>query len=198
MPESTGKNISRRVLIRRLAALLSCSLLAAGCSLNYEQAALEEKVAEGIPDTVLVGVVHKIHKGGRLTMEVEAARAETYNDRKQTILTDSRFTEFDAQGGKATEGQAGRIVFHSDTENAEISGAVKVHSATEKGAVTADSLMWQNKEKLLSAPLLERVLLKKDDGSYISGTGFQGDFNRRELTFSGPVQGTYVWEDKKE
>ena len=40
-------------------------------------------------------------------------------------------------------------------------------------------------------------MVKKDDGSFIQGTGFVGDFRTRQVTFSGPVEGTYVWEEKK-
>jgi hypothetical protein len=62
--------------------------------------------------------------------------------------------------------------------------------------VRADTLTWENKPKMLKAPPAERVVITKDDGSAIAGSGFQGDFLRRELTFDGPVQGTYVWENK--
>jgi hypothetical protein len=87
-------------------------------------------------------------------------------------------------------------VYHTDTENAEISGKVSVHSASEKGDVSADSLSWANKEKLLTAPPGERVTIHKDDGTSISGRGFVGDFRTRQVTFSGPVQGTYVWQEE--
>jgi len=63
--------------------------------------------------------------------------------------------------------------------------------------VTAESLSWENKEKRLTAPPAETVRVKKDDGSFIQGTGFAGDFRSREVTYSGHVEGTYVWEEKK-
>jgi hypothetical protein len=40
------------------------------------------------------------------------------------------------------------------------------------------------------------VTIRKEDGSTLTGTGFGGDFRKRQLTFGGPVQGTYVWEAK--
>jgi LPS export ABC transporter protein LptC len=178
------------------AVAFAAALLVAGCSLDYQEAAAEEKAAEGIPDTVALGLVHKIHKNGRLSMELEAARAETYGAAAKTILTDAHFTEFDDKGGKATEGRAHKVVYHTDTENAEISGMVHVHSASEKGAVSADSLSWANKEKRLTAPPDERVSIRKDDGTSISGRGFVGDFRTRQVTFSGPVQGIYVWQEE--
>ncbi|MGA2977914.1 MAG: LPS export ABC transporter periplasmic protein LptC [Spirochaetia bacterium] len=170
-------------------------LLAAGCSIDYEAA--EEEQPANIPDTVAVTLVHKIHKDGRLSLQLEAARAETYNKMNQTILTDAHFTEFNDKGEKATEGEGGKVVFHSDTENAEISGKVRVHSTTEKGDVTADTLSWENKTKLLTAPPGEKVTIHKDDGSFLSGAGFTGDFRKRRVTFSHSVQGLYVWEEKK-
>jgi hypothetical protein len=69
--------------------------------------------------------------------------------------------------------------------------------AAEKGAVTASSLSWENKSKRLTAPPEEQVHISKDDGSFISGSGFVGDFRTRQLVFSGPVQGSYVSEEKK-
>ena len=200
MPEGAGKS-SRRTGLRRPAALTGAAcaavLFAVGCSINYDEATAAEQAAQGIPDTVATGVVHRVHKNGRLTIQLEASRAETYNATKQTILTDAHFSEFDDTGATATEGNADTLVFHTDTQDAEISGAVHVHSATEEGDVRAESLTWKNKPKMLKAPADETVVISKDDGSTISGSGFQGDFLRRELTFDGPVQGTYVWQNKK-
>ncbi|MGA2477249.1 MAG: LPS export ABC transporter periplasmic protein LptC [Spirochaetia bacterium] len=183
--------------MRGIVLAAAALLMVASCHLNYGQATTEETTPQGLPDTVAIGLVHKIHKDGRLSLELEAARAETFNADKTTVLTDARFVEYDAQGGKATEGQADKVVFHSDTENAEISGDVHVHSASEKGAVTASSLSWENKSKRLTAPPGEQVHISKDDGSFISGSGFVGDFRTRQLVFTGPVQGSYVSEEKK-
>ena len=159
---------------------------------------MEEKAAESIPDTVAIGLVHKIHKDGRLALQLEAARAETYTARKETVISEARFIEYDEKGGKATEGSARHLVFHTETENAEISGKVRLHSASEEAGVAAESFAWQNKEKKLTAPADEIVVIRKDDGSYISGRGFMGDFKTRRVMFSGPVEGRYVWDEKND
>ncbi len=203
MPGSTGKNrvgpdVSRRLLPGISSALwaLPLAVLLAGCSIDYKGASVEEQAPSGTPDTVAVGLLHRVHKDGRLSFELEAARAETWNAKNETILTDAHFVEFDAKGGKATEGDAHTVVYHSDTENAEISGAVHVRSAVEKGDVRADTLDWENKSKRLTAPPTEQVTLGKEDGSILVGTGFTGDFMRRQFSFTGPVRGTYVWQQK--
>ena len=174
-----------------LALLLLAALGASACSIDTGTSA-EGPAAAAVPDTVAVNVVHRVHQDGHLSLELTAARAETWNDTRQTILSDTHFTEFAQDGTTATEGQARKVVFHSDTEDAEVSGGVRVRSTVEKGNVTAESLSWENKARRLSAPPQEVVTLVKDDGTSISGTGFLGDFKRRELTFSGPVTGTYV------
>ena len=180
-----------------LGLLAAVSVALAGCSMDYRATELAEKAGEGVPDTVAVGIVHKIFKNGHLSMVLSASRAETFNTQKKTIISDARFEELDNKGKNVTEGRADQIVFHSDTENAEISGAVSVHSASDKATVQADSLSWENKGKRLTAAPGETVMIKKDNGSFLRGTGFVGDFRTREVTFSGPIEGTYVWEEKK-
>jgi LPS export ABC transporter protein LptC len=194
IPRLTGGGSRRRL---GLAAAAACAVLIGGCSLNYDEATLEEQSATGIPDTVANGIIHRVNRDGRLSLQMEATRAETYNSTNTTVLTNAHFVEYDSQGKNATEGAARKVVYHSDTENAEISGSVTVHSASEKGNVSAESLSWVKKEKRLSAPPEETVFIKKDDGTFISGTGFIGDFRTRQVTFSGPAKGTYVWEEKK-
>jgi LPS export ABC transporter protein LptC len=191
--------VSRRTRSALLFTLPSLALAAAlgGCSIDYKGASLEEQTApSGVADTVAVGLLHRVHKYGKLSFELQAAGAATWNSKNQTILTDVHFVEFDRKGGKATEGKARTVVYHTDTENAEISGGVWVHSAVEKGDLRADVLSWENKSKRLTAPADEQVTIGKDDGSTLSGTGFTGDFMKRQLFFAGPVQGTYVWQQK--
>jgi LPS export ABC transporter protein LptC len=191
-----GQRLSAACL--RVLAGLACACLSfAGCSMDYRATQAEEKTAGGVPDTVAIGIVHKIYKNGHLSLVLEAARAETFNSQKKTLLSNARFEELDDKGAMATEGRASTIVFHSDTENAEISGSVRVRSASEKALVSAQSLVWENKQKRLSAPASETVVVKKDDGSFIQGTGFVGDFRTREVTFTGRVEGRYVWQRKK-
>jgi LPS export ABC transporter protein LptC len=203
MSGSAGKSRNRTGVKRRPLPAVTVSLrllpliaFLAGCSIDYEGASVDEQSPSAIPDTVAVGLLHRVHKDGRLTLELEAARAESWNAKSQTILTDAHFVEFDEKGGKATEGEARTVIYHSDTENAEISGTVHVHSTAEEGDVRAETLSWENKTRRLTAPPAERVVIHKEDGSSLTGTGFTGDFMRRKFTFAGPVQGTYVWKEK--
>ena len=179
-------------------AVVAVCLVFAGCSLDYGDQTVVEKQPENIPDTVAVGLVHRVNKGGKLSVELEASRAESFSSTNITVLSDAHFTEYDDKGAMDTEGRADHVIYHTDSEDAEISGAVQVYSAREKANIRADSLSWENKTKRLTAEPDEKVLLKKDDGSFIEGSGFLGDFRHRQLVFNGPVEGQYVWQEKKE
>ncbi|HTZ50222.1 MAG TPA: LPS export ABC transporter periplasmic protein LptC [Spirochaetia bacterium] len=202
MPGRAGKDrdgpglSGARAATRSILAASCLAALLAGCSIDYGESASEEKAAEGVPDTVAVDILHRVHKDGRLSLELSASRAVSFSDKNQTVLSNARFTAYDEKGQTSTDGRARTVIFYTDTENAEISGGVQVHSAAEKGDVNAESLYWENKTRKLTAPPAEQVVIRKDDGSALSGSGFSGDFSRRQIGFTGPVQGSYVYQPK--
>jgi LPS export ABC transporter protein LptC len=185
--------MSRKKALIAAAALALGAAALASCSLDYDSALLDEQAAGTLPDTVATDLVHRVVKNSRTTLEVTADRAETWDAERRTVLDGTSFVEYDRDGNPAIEGRAGRVVFHSDTENAEISGRVRVHSAVEEAGVEADALTWQSDPRLLAAPTGSTVIITRDDGSRLEGSGFTGDLRRREFVFSGPVSGTYVW-----
>jgi LPS export ABC transporter protein LptC len=183
------------MMLRGLCALLA-ALAAAGCSLDYKEAEMQESFAEGIPDTVLYGVTHRIVRKSHLAVSFEADKLESYTKKKLTLLTAIHFQEFSEAGDPVTEGRAESVTYHTETEDAELDGSVKVHSFKEKATVTTGSLAWANERKVLTADPTRTVVLEKEDGSYVTGSGFQGDFRTKIMSFSGPVVGRYVSEDK--
>jgi LPS export ABC transporter protein LptC len=171
-------------------------LILGGCSLDYRAADTETADTRNVPDTSANDVVYRIMRDGRLSFQLEAERIDTYKSSKQTVLSKAHFTEFSEDGKLATDGRGDAVVFNTDSENAEITGSVSVYSASEEGDISAEALSWSKKEKLLTTDPKVRVIVRKDDGSYISGKGFVGDFRVKEMRFSGPVEGRYVYEDK--
>ncbi len=181
-------------MTRRAARLLLlASALLAGCSLDYGAVQGAESIADSVPDTVAIDVIHKVHEKGRLALELEAGRTETWGAQKKMVLEEVRFVQYAEDSSPATSGEARHVVYHTDTEDAEVSGAVRVYSQSEKAGITAPALSWQSKPRLLTAPPGAVVRITKDDGSSITGSGFTGDFRTREVSFGGPVEGTYVW-----
>ncbi|MCX7032285.1 MAG: LPS export ABC transporter periplasmic protein LptC [Spirochaetes bacterium] len=197
IPKTIAARAAAAIAAAIAAAALSASVLSS-CSLDYESARLEEQLSERLPDTVATGLVHRVVKNSRTALEVTAARAETWDAQHRTVLDAAAFVEYGQDGERTVEGNAGRVVFHTDTEDAEISGRVRVYSAVDEAGIETETLTWRKAPRLLSAPAHDRVVITKDDGSRLEGTGFVGDLRRREFVFSGPVQGTYVWTGKEE
>ncbi len=171
--------------------LLSC-LLAFGCSLDYRGVMVATTMPENVPDTVLDDLTTTSVRGASAYFRIEAGHAETFGRKNETILTSVKFQEFDKNGKAVTEGSADRVVYHTDTRNAELSGNLKVYSSTEDAHVSADYLYWNDDDKTLQGRPGSVVVITKDSGSLIEGTGFSAEIRTRTVRFSGAVRGTWV------
>jgi len=177
---------ARPMLLLLLAAAL------AGCSLDYEEARVAQDMSAGIPDTVMTSFRHTVVTGGRVWVRLEAERAESYVKSKRIVLSGVRFEEYDSAGELVTEGRADRAVFFTDSENAEVSGGIRIRAPGEKAALSAGRLVWTKEGRRLEGGAGELVQIAKDDGAFISGRGFRADFRRRRLEFAEGVTGRYV------
>ena len=187
-----------------LQLLLVCMLFAlVACSLDYGQAEMTEELSDEIAETILTDFTHTVVENGRPVFVVSADRAENYTERKQTVLTDVTFAEYDAEGETITEGVADRAVFFTDTEDAELHGNISFYSAAEEGRIEADYLEWNREERQLTSNPSDAVLLENESGSRVRGTGFRADFTLKQIEFSGKtasseaVRGTYVSEEEE-
>ncbi|MBN2531992.1 MAG: LPS export ABC transporter periplasmic protein LptC [Spirochaetales bacterium] len=173
-------------------SIISTILFISGCSLDYSSANLAEDLSEKVPETVFLNFSQTQVKDGKITNKIEAERAESYTKKKEMIMEYARFQELDENGDIQTEGKADRAVLYTETDDADLFGNVYFYSYTEKTSIYADTLYWKDRdEKLLGDPGA-KVLVKKDDGSYIEGKGFSTDFKLREITFTNGVNGKYI------
>jgi LPS export ABC transporter protein LptC len=104
----------------------------AGCSLDYREGQEGEELGDKVPDLVFKKFVHTAVNGEKLVFQLEAEQARLFNKSKTTILTNVRFVEFDDAGAVSLEGRARNAVFHTDTENADLSGGVSGYSVANK------------------------------------------------------------------
>ena len=176
-------------------ARLFLILFVVGCSLDYREAAVEEKLAEEIPNTVLNKVVHTIVQDGMIKVVLEAEKAENYAEREEMSLKGIHFKEFDDKGEIVIEGWADQAVFYTDTENAYLEGSIYFYSYLEEAGIFAESFSFDKEEKSLRSSKEHRVTIERDDGSYIEGSGFEADFRRKVYQFSSEVEGKYVEEE---
>jgi LPS export ABC transporter protein LptC len=183
--------------MRNLRAVWAVLLLtAAGCSLDYRSTEESEALRESVPDLVFSQFTHVSVNGDKVVFRLEAGEAQLFNKKKMTVLSNVIFTEYTDSGEASITGKAKRAVFHTDTENAELSGDVYGYSAADQVGFYAQNLVWLKDERVLKSTGLETVRIKKDDGSYIQGVYFTIDARRKSLTFDAAVRGRYFHDDK--
>jgi LPS export ABC transporter protein LptC len=174
------------------ASLLLAALILSGCSLSYEEAHLAEDLAGETPDTVMLNFQHTVVNEGRVWVRLSAERAESFGQRKEVVLVEVRFQEYNAAGQLVTEARADRAKFNVASEDATAGGAIVIRAPEEKATLSASSLSWFKEGKRLESGAGETVRLEKEDGSFVEGTGFKADFRRRRLEFASSVRGSYV------
>ncbi len=180
------------------AAALALAMGLTGCSFDYEPATVAERLAEEIPDTILEKFSQTVVRDGKPQLVLEAGEARTYRASNRVLLRGARFSEYDSQGELAIEGRAERAVFHTDTENAEFSGEIVLYSARDKATLRATVLDWEREHRFARGGPDSAVIVEKDDGSRIEGSGFEADFRTHTIRFASGVRGTVVREEKGE
>ncbi|RPJ07460.1 MAG: LPS export ABC transporter periplasmic protein LptC [Spirochaetaceae bacterium] len=182
--------------IKKYSLLVCITLLFFACSLDYQDNQGTKELSDKIPEAVFTDFVHMSVKETRLLFSLEAKEAQLFQKQKRTVLTGVRFREYDDNGEISVEGHANRAIYYTDTENAEIYGAVYFRSNQEEITMYAESLFWDRKSRMLSAYVGETVRINKDDGSYITGSGFSADARKKSINYSSGVWGKYIHEDE--
>jgi LPS export ABC transporter protein LptC len=183
-------------------AVLALLSLGAACSLDYG-AALGEDLDERMPDTVIFNFVHTVVENGSPRFRLSAERAEAFRAARTLKLTGVSFIEYElAEPGPngsrsvsvpvvAAEGQADSAVFNTETESAELVGNVRVKSAQDGVTVTSAFISWDGEARLLEGGSESVTTLEDEDGSRVSGAGFQADAARRSFGFTERTTGNY-------
>ena len=191
-----GARRARR--LPRVAAALCAALLSA-CSFDYsESGAAPEELLDYIPETELHDVTHTVVRDGRVVAQISAHQVQNFPRHGRTILIEVEYVEYDATGSAVTTGSAGRAVYYSAREDAELAGAIRLRSESQEVRLEAGSLNWEGKRLRLSSPAGQTVEIARDDGSGVRGAGLELDVRRRTVRFAGPVSGTLVIDSDAE
>ncbi|MEW5814294.1 MAG: LPS export ABC transporter periplasmic protein LptC [Spirochaetota bacterium] len=167
------------------------------CSFNYEAAMIAEDISEEVPETIQYDFTLTRVSGTQPEFNVSAARAESYKKKKQTVLSYVLFQEFNEKHEVITEGIADHLLFFSETENAEMSGNLSFYSVKEKARIKGEYLLWQKENEILTSKPENTILLQRDSGSWVEGSGFEADFRLKNVRFSGSIRGKYISDDDK-
>jgi LPS export ABC transporter protein LptC len=168
------------------------------CRFNYEEAMFESEFDDQIPKTILFNYKQVTEKEGENTVKLEAEKAENYDQLNKTVIEGLYFYEIDKSGNKLLEGWADKMIYYTETENAEVSDSIYIYSFTEEAGLSADSLYWDKEARNLSSDSGSTVTLKKDDGSEVTGSGFNADLRRKDIKFNTSVSGSYYFGEDDE
>jgi len=180
-----------RAGVRGSIAILLVLVLASACSFNYEGA--NASAGAELPDAVFHDFDHNVYMAGMKVLSLHAGLAESYDKDGRMVLHDVDFSSYSrGSGALAAEGHAESAVFHSETQDAEFSGSITIHSTQEDASLKAEYLEWKGSEKTLSGGIDRSVTVTRGDGSWLRGAGFVADSRRRSFSFRESVEGAFV------
>ncbi len=163
--------------------------------MDYGEAEVAEDMSDRIPNSVLFNLTQTVVQNGKPSLQVVAGEAATFSKKKQTILSEAEFREYDKEGNVVMNGKADKSIYYTDSENAELSGNLFVYSSTEEAGLEGEYLFWEKKTKMLRSRPEDSIIIKRDSGSIVEGKGFEADFKHNEVYFRNNAAGTYVSEE---
>jgi len=166
------------------------------CSFDYDEAMVDENLAEEFPESIMLELSQTVVEQGKPVLKVEADSVEIYQGFNKTVARGLHFLEYADDGGTLTEGWADKVVYFNETEDAEFTGNVYFYSKKEEISISTDSIRWESEPRYLETPAETAVTLKRDDGSFLEGTGLEADLRRMEIKLKGGVRGRYVTEEE--
>ena len=177
-------------------AFFFISIVFGACSINYREGQLVEDLEDTVPNIRMTGLVYRLATKDRLIMELKVDESANYETVKRINLAGASFREYGPGGELVSEGKADSVIYHTDTKNAEMRGHIEVVSHREKGGIRANTLYWDDARRFLSSSPDEQTEIFDEDGSRLSGKGFEADMKRIIVSFLKTVDGNYVTGDK--
>ncbi len=169
-------------------------VLAAGCSLDYGDAALDEEFDAELPEAELGdAVVTAVREDGEI--RIVAERVQYFPSKQEQRLAEVRFEEISRDGTVVTEGRSGHARIFTDSDNVEFWDDVRLYSHEQRAWIYAEFLRYDHEARVVSGRPDERVSIEKDDGSVVSGLGFSAELELRDISFGADVRGTLVSSD---
>ena len=163
------------------------------CSFNYNEAGIEESLDDNVPDIILKNAKMVFVRGTSVT--IESDYVEIYSNQAQQNMFDVTFREEDKEGDIRMEGEVSQVTIDTETNNITMVGEVFARSNTDETEITTEYLYWNDEERIMEGSTVFPVTITKDIGSSISGYGFIGNADSRELTISGNVKGQLVVDE---
>jgi LPS export ABC transporter protein LptC len=161
----------------------------ASCSFDYGSV---ETLDETRPDLIMTDVEYVRVRDGKPLVRLQAESAERFEKARKMNVRSPRFEQFLPDGTGGAKGVAASAEIDLATGDVFMSGGVSVSVPDEDVLIETEALSWKDEAKGLTGPENGAVLIKKGDGTYLSGIGFAADARSRSWDFTGTVNGTWV------
>lgn len=171
------------------------TVVTSSCSLDYSDANLVETLSKEIPNTIIYKYETVEVQSGSPVLQIEADKAEFYNGKEQTLLTNVSFSNF-KDDEINNQGRSDYAILDMKSGDAEMTGSIKITSQKDNSSLSAESLSWIDDEKKLSSKPQETVIVIDKEGSYIQGSGFSADINRKTILFENEIEGEFISDEE--
>lgn len=178
-----------------LGVVLPFALFALSCSFDY--GSLSDEPEESVPDVVMTEVEYVRVRDGKAVIKLRADSVERYESDRRIVVTAPRFEQYAGDGSEGASGGSSSALIHSETGDVDLSGDVFLAIPEEELTIETETLSWKDEARELQGGAAAPVLVKKTDGSSLSGTGFTADARSRSWTLSGAVSGVFVEEEEE-
>lgn len=165
-----------------------------GCSFNYDEGSVEAETDTGLPQVEIVSARMVVVRDNRL--ELYADRIASFPDEGVQRFHGVVFREYGPSDDLRFEGRADMALLYLDTEDIELTGNVRIVSYVEDGTVETEYLYWDNEGRLLYNENSGEVIVSREDGTRVEGSGLFVDGRRNTIEFREGVSGVYYTEDE--
>ena len=177
-----------------LAHLLSAALLVLpSCSFDYSS--LSEEEGEETPDLVMEDVEYVRVEKGKPVVRLQARSAERFEKDQRMILEYPRFSQYSGDGTAGAVGSADSASVDMASGDVVLSGDVRLSIPSEDVLIETGGLYWFDETRSLRGTADGRVLIKRADGSFLSGRGFEADGRSKAWNFLRDISGLMVEEE---
>jgi hypothetical protein len=172
-------------------------LLFAACSFDYDT--VEDSESE--PDVVMGNVEYVRMENSLPVVRLRSREARRYEAKHTMEMDDFSFEQYNAAVPETAElpdvnvrGRGSSVKIETDSMNLTMAGGISIDVTSEDFSLRTESLSWEDRERLLSAP--GEVVITRSDGTRLSGRNLSADTRRREWRFEEAVSGDIVEEDE--
>lgn len=175
---------------------LALFLLAASCGIPPGDEAAATGTEADTPDAVFLNYQREEVKGGTVTFFAKAEKVEYYQDQGKLVLHNIYFEDRGEDGiAVNATGEAEKAVYFEDTQDAELSGFVRIESRAEDVVFETASLKYRSATQTLEGGMFDPVIVRVGSKIFMHGNGFFADVKEKAFAFRNGAQGT-MWPGK--